>query len=235
MARKKPIVALDGPAGSGKSTVARLVAEKLGFFYLDTGAMYRAVALKSLRESINCDDEPALTRLAQEAHIQMVPRPSLPPAVFLDGEEVTEPIRSAQVAERASWISQYQGVRDALVKRQKMLVEPGGVVVEGRDAQTVIAPDAEVKIFLTASLEERARRRWLELRQRGEEISFEQVVAQTAERDQRDQDRSVSPLRKADDAVELDTTNLTAEEAAEIIVRMVKEREHQMATKGEDL
>lgn len=219
------VVAIDGPAGAGKSTVAKLVAKRLGYLYVDTGAMYRAVALKALRLGMDIRDKVAMSHLAQMTDIVLQPQPDGGVRVFLDGEDVSEAIRTPEVSEAASVISAYQGVREALTAKQKLLAERGGVVMEGRDVQTVVAPDAEVKIFLTASLQERAKRRWLELRERGVDIPYEQVLRDLEERDERDRNRSIAPLRKAPDAVEIDTTDMTVEQVVDKIVELALQKQ----------
>ncbi|GBC98341.1 Cytidylate kinase [bacterium HR17] len=216
------VIAIDGPAGAGKSTVAKLVARRLGYLYVDTGAMYRAVALKALRLGMEIGDEVTMSHLAQMTDIALCPESDGSVRVVLDGEDVTEAIRAPEVSEAASLVSAHAGVRDALTVKQKLLAEQGGVVMEGRDVQTVVAPDAEVKIFLTASLPERAKRRWSELRQRGVDISYEQVLRELLERDERDRTRAIAPLRKAPDAVEIDTTHLTPEAVADRIVALAE-------------
>lgn len=226
MKRPKGIViAIDGPAGSGKSTVAKLVAKRLSYLYVDTGAMYRAVALKALRLGMNVHDEVMMSHLAQATDIALQQQSDGSVRVLLDGEDVTEAIRTPEVSEASSVVSAHLGVREALTARQKLLAKQGGVVMEGRDVQTVVAPDAEVKVFLTASLEERARRRWLEMRQRGIDIAYEQVLQELGERDERDSSRSVAPLRKAPDAVEIDTTNMTIDEVVDKIVELVRRKQ----------
>jgi cytidylate kinase len=200
------VIAIDGPVGAGKSTVAKLVARKLGYLYVDTGAMYRAVALKALRLGMDINDPIVMAMLAEATDIQLQQQGDGSVRVFLDGEDVTEAIRTPEVSEASSIVSAHEGVRKVLAERQKAMAELGGVVMEGRDIQTVIAPDAEVKIFLTASLEERAKRRWLELQQKGISVSYEEVLQEVKERDERDKTRAIAPLRKAPDAVEIDTT-----------------------------
>lgn len=219
------VVAIDGPAGAGKSTVAKLVAKRLGYLYVDTGAMYRAVALKALRLGLDIHDEAKMSHLAQATEIVLRQQSDGSVQVLLDGEDVTEAIRTPEVSEASSVVSAHLGVREALTAKQKSLAERGGVVMEGRDVQTVVAPDAEVKIFLTASLEERARRRWLELRQRGVDIPYEQVLQDLRERDERDSNRSIAPLRKAPDAVEIDTTDMTINEVVDKIVELAKQKQ----------
>jgi CMP/dCMP kinase len=214
------VIAIDGPVGAGKSTVAKLVARKLGYLYVDTGAMYRAVALKALRLGMDINDPIVMAMLAEATDIQLQQQGDGSVRVFLDGEDVTEAIRTPEVSEASSIVSAHEGVRKVLAERQKAMAKLGGVVMEGRDIQTVIAPDAEVKIFLTASLEERAKRRWLELQQKGISVSYEEVLQEVKERDERDKTRAIAPLRKAPDAVEIDTTGMTPEEVAEKIVKL---------------
>jgi cytidylate kinase len=218
------VIAIDGPVGAGKSTVAKLVARKLGYLYVDTGAMYRAVALKALRLGMDINDPIVMAMLAEATDIQLQQQGDGSVRVFLDGEDVTEAIRTPEVSEASSIVSAHEGVRKVLAERQKAMAELGGVVMEGRDIQTVIVPDAEVKIFLTASLEERAKRRWLELQQKGISVSYEEVLQEVKERDERDKTRAIAPLRKAPDAVEIDTTGMTPEEVAEKIVELARKR-----------
>ncbi|MEJ7612512.1 MAG: (d)CMP kinase [Candidatus Fervidibacter sacchari] len=218
------VIAIDGPVGAGKSTVAKLVAQKLGYLYVDTGAMYRAVALKALRLGMDINDPIVMAMLAEATDIQLQQQDDGSVRVFLDGEDVTEAIRTPEVSETSSIVSAHEGVRKVLAERQKAMAELGGVVMEGRDIQTVISPDAEVKIFLTASLEERAKRKWLELQQKGISVSYEEVLYEVKERDERDKSRAIAPLRKAPDAVEIDTTKMTPEEVADKIVELACKR-----------
>jgi len=199
------IVAIDGPAGAGKSTVARACAEALGFTYLDTGAMYRCVALARLRD-------PASDPVALEIEVGE--------RIRLDGEDVTDEIRSAEVTGEASRVAADPAVRAAMAERQRTLLSSGDWVAEGRDIGTVIAPHAELKVFLTADPAERARRR---AEQTGRPV--DEVLAEQKERDARDGERDISPLRPADDAVELDTTGLTGEEVCERLVEIARDRQ----------
>jgi len=228
--RRKPIIAIDGPAGSGKSTVARRVAALLGYLYLDSGAMYRAVALKALGKRIPLDAEAKLELLALETHIELKPPTTQQEAeglknrVFLDGREVTYEIRTAEVAQAASQLATIAGVRKVLVAEQKRSGEGGGVVMEGRDIGTVVFPAAELKIFLEATPEARAQRRWLEHQEKGDRISVEGVLIEVRERDQRDRERKVSPLVRAADAVLIDNTAMGIEETARLIVLLAEEQ-----------
>ncbi|MDI6773319.1 MAG: (d)CMP kinase [bacterium] len=223
MSRQHPVVAIDGPTASGKSTVARAVADRLGLKHIDTGAMYRSVALASMRRSVDLRDDAALTALAASLAIEFRPAPG-GDRIVVDGEDVTEAIRAPEVSTAASIVSAVPGVRVALVARQQALGAAGGIVMEGRDIGTVVFPNAEVKVFLGASLEARTRRRHDELRARGVDADLDEVRRQEAERDARDETRSHSPLRPADDAVILDTTLLTLEQVVAAIVQLVRER-----------
>lgn len=208
------VVAIDGPAGAGKSTVAKRVAAELGLRYLDTGAMYRCVALLAQRAGLGPNDGPAVAVLAERSEIAFGPKET----VLLDGEDVTNLIRTPEMSEWASALSAFSEVRTILAGRQKDLIAAGGVVLEGRDTTSVVAPAADVKIFLTASLEERANRRQKELSERGQSLSFEELIRQIAERDHRDYTRQDSPLKKVDDAIVVETFGLTPEEVADRIV-----------------
>jgi cytidylate kinase len=208
------VIAIDGPAGAGKSTVARAVARALGLTYLDSGAMYRSVALAALRAGTNMDDADALGRLAGGLEVTLASG-----RVLLDGEDVTEAIRSPEVSAAASRVSAHPAVREAMVKRQRTLIAAGDYVAEGRDIGTVVSPDAALKVFLTASDAERARRRAAET---GE--PFADVQAAQARRDSRDRGRQHGALRAADDAVQIDTTGLAADEVAARIAELAAQR-----------
>jgi len=223
VSRRRPAVAIDGPTASGKSTVARAVADRLGFKHIDTGAMYRSVALASMRRRVDLRDAAALAALAASLAIEFRPARG-GDRIVVDGEDVTEAIRAPEVSTAASIVSAVPGVRAALVARQQALGAAGGIVMEGRDIGTVVFPNAEVKVFLEASLEARTRRRHDELRARGVDVDQDEVRRQEAERDERDETRSLSPLRPAGDAVVLDTTLLTTEQVVATIVQLVRER-----------
>ena len=224
-------IAIDGPAGSGKSTVARRVAAILGYVYLDSGAMYRAVALKALERKIPLDDETQLIGLARATHIELQAptveqeAAGLKNRVFLDGREVTLEIRTGEVARAASQLATIAGVREVLVAEQQKAGEGGGVVMEGRDIGTVVFPRAQLKIFLEASPETRAQRRWMEHQEKGETFSLEEVLEEVRERDNRDRERKVSPLARAKDAVLVDNTAMGIEETARLIVMLAREHE----------
>jgi CMP/dCMP kinase len=223
-------IAIDGPAGSGKSTVARRVAAMLEYLYLDSGAMYRAVALKALERKIPLENDSQLEALTRETHIELkAPTPEQDAAglknrVFLDGREVTEEIRTAEVAQAASRLATIAGVREVLVAEQQRAGNGGGVVMEGRDIGTVVFPSAELKIFLDASPETRAQRRWKEHQEKGDNVTLLDVLQEVRERDMRDRERKVSPLVKAKDAVLVVNTAMGIEETARLIVFLAEER-----------
>lgn len=208
------LVAIDGPAGAGKSTVARLLARELGYTYLDSGAMYRCVALLSLREP---QAEPAALARAARIEFRAGPAEEARPRTVLDGEDVSERIRAGEVAQAASQVAADPGVREALVAKQRELIATGEWVAEGRDIGAVVAPDAELKVFLTASPQERARRRAAEL---GADET--EVLAEQALRDERDSTRSHSPLQEAPDAIVLDTTGLGVEQVVARIAALAR-------------
>jgi cytidylate kinase len=220
---RRPAVTIDGPTAAGKSTVARGVARRLGFEYIDTGAMYRLVALAAIRRGVDLAHGEVLADLAATLATEIRPGEDAD-RLFVDGEDVTTAIRSPEVSTASSIVSAVPGVRSALVARQRALASAGGVVMEGRDIGTVVLPDAEVKVFLLASLEARAQRRHAELIARGVVTTLDEVRRQEAERDERDQTRAHSPLRAAADAVVIDTTVQTPEQIIEAIVRLVRER-----------
>ncbi len=222
---KPSAIAIDGPASSGKSTVGELLARRLGYLYFDTGVMYRAVTWTALERGITIEDEAAVTALAERLHVDVVP-PTLDDGrqytVLADGVDVTWAIRTPEVDANVSPVSAYAGVRKALVRQQRRIAAGGRVVMVGRDIGTVVLPDAEVKIYLDAGVEERARRRWLEVRARGEEADCEVVLASMRRRDEIDSHREVSPLRAAEDAVVVDTTELSVEEMLAAVGRLVE-------------
>jgi cytidylate kinase len=219
----KLIIAIDGPVGSGKSSVARRVADLLDYTYLDSGAMYRGVAWKALRDGVPLDSPDQLEYLARSTHIDLV-RSDGSLRVMVDGEDATVDIRSADVSQGASRVAVVAGVRTVLVGEQRRAGVAGGVVMEGRDIGTVVFPDAGLKIFLEASPEVRAERRYQEHLAKGEVFRPEQVLDEVHERDQRDRERKVSPLMRADDAVLVDNTAMDVEETARLIVLLARER-----------
>jgi cytidylate kinase len=220
VAAKRVVVAIDGPAGAGKSTIARRVAEKLGLVYIDTGAMYRAVALWALRENVDLADAGRLEQLAQAARIEFAPGAS---TVLLNGVDVTEAIRSPGVSQAASKVSAVPEVRRALVAKQREIGARQGVVMEGRDIGSVVFPDAEVKVFLDADPAERVLRRARELEQKGESVWAQEVAEQIRERDERDRTRTAAPLVQAPGAIRVDTTRLTLDEVEAVILSLIEE------------
>lgn len=218
------VIAIDGPAGSGKSTLARLLADALGFVYLDTGAMYRALALLAQREGVDPTDEPVLTRLAETMQLKFQ-RTNGEQRVLLNGEDVSEAIRHPNIGQLASRISVHSDVRRALVAKQRAIAQQvHGLVAEGRDTTTVVFPEAILKIFLTASPEERARRRQAQLREQGIDLPFEEVLHEIRERDERDSTRADSPMRQADDAVRIENDHLTKEQTLQRVLELYYER-----------
>ena len=231
----KLTIAIDGPAGSGKSSVAWRVAAMLGYLYLDSGATYRALALKALRHGASLNDEVGLETLAKETHIELQPpKPEQEAAgatngVYLDGTDVTKEIRTPAVAQAASRLATIAGVRRVLVAEQQRVGGGGGIVMEGRDIGTVVFPNAELKIFLDASPEERAERRWKEHQEKGEKMTLAEVFDEVIERDRRDRERKVSPLVRAGDAVLVDNTAMGIEETARLIVMLAEDRAKELA------
>jgi cytidylate kinase len=219
---QKLIIAIDGPVGSGKSTLARRVAQMLGYVYVDTGAMYRALALKALRRGVALEaaDE-KLVALARDTRIDLRAEDGTQ-RVFLDHEDVTTAIRTPEVSQAASKLAVNAGVRHVLVAEQRRAGEQGGVVMEGRDIGSVVFPDAQLKIFLTASPETRAERRWREHQQKGDAIDLQRTLEEIRERDRRDQGRATSPLVRAADAVVVDSTAMDPEEVARLVVMLAQ-------------
>jgi cytidylate kinase len=224
--RRLPIVAIDGPAGAGKSTVARRLAEALGYVLVDTGAMYRAVALAADRASVPWNDGEGVGRLARgivgARSLKFERDATLGVRVKLDEEDISEAIRTPQIGQGASTVSAHASVRSALLDLQRQAGRAGGVVLEGRDIGTVVFPDAEVKFFLTASPEVRARRRHEELVAKGQNVTFDETLADVKERDARDEGRAVAPLRQADGAVLVDSSALTIDETVLAMLTKVR-------------
>jgi cytidylate kinase len=231
--RLKPVVAIDGPAGSGKTTVSRRVAQRLGYVVLDTGALYRTIALASRRAGVD-PSSPALPALCEElvarGAIVLEPLPGGSARVLLDGEDVSQAIRTPEISQRASEVSVVPGVRAALLELQRRMGEGGGVVVEGRDIGSVVFPDAEAKFFLTASIERRAERRHTELSSSTGAPTLTSVLEQVAQRDRRDSERAVSPLVQARDAVMMDSTHLGVEQVVDRIVETVRAIEAELSS-----
>lgn len=226
MLKKKLVVAIDGPAGAGKSTIAKIVAEKLGYAYIDTGAMYRSVTWKFLQTKEAFDEE-FISLLSEAMVIEFRPEAKVN-RVFVDGVEVTDAIRSPEVTKNVSRIAAIGSVRIAMVEQQRRMGESGGVLMDGRDIGTVVFPNAEIKLYLTASVDERAKRRYKELVEKGLEVDLEELKAEIALRDKQDSERKISPLRKADDALLLDTSDMTIAEVTDYIIKLVQEKEHDL-------
>jgi cytidylate kinase len=233
---RRAVVAIDGPAGAGKSTVARQVAERLGYVLLDTGALYRTVALAAERAGVSWDDEPALSefaaKLAANEAVRLERAADGTMTTLLSNEDVSGLLRTQSIAQGASKVSAVPGVRTALLALQRAAGANGGVVVEGRDIGTVVFPGAEVKVFLTASVEVRAQRRFNELAQRGERPELSTVREEVVERDERDSTRAIAPLRRAPDAVELDSSALGIEDVVQRVVTRVQDLEQQRGGKA---
>jgi cytidylate kinase len=219
-----PVVAIDGPAGAGKSTVARTVASRLNLLYLDTGAMYRALALKALATGTDLRDERALAHLLDASDITVAENPDKNPAVWLDGQDVTGQVRSPEVHASVSLVAGFRAVRERMVRRQRALAADGGVVMDGRDIGTYVLPDAPFKFFLTASLAARAARRQLELRERGFVVDLADLAEEILLRDRLDTTRAVAPLKQAPDARLIDTTDLSVDEVVDRILAVVQGR-----------
>ncbi len=220
---KKISIAIDGPAAAGKSTIAKIVAKTLNYIYVDTGAMYRALTYKALNEKISPMDELALFNLLMETEIELKPGEN-GQLVFVDGQNVTAEIRNNEVTGSVSEVAKHRLIREDMVRRQQIFAENGGVVMDGRDIGTHVLPNAEIKIFMIASVEERAERRHQENLQKGFPSDIEQLKAEIALRDKQDSEREVSPLKKAEDAIEIDTTSLTINQVADRIMSLMKER-----------
>lgn len=217
------IIAIDGPSGAGKSTITRLLSKRLGYLYIDTGAMYRAVALAVKRAGGSADDDDALAAVCREVEISFV-RTDGCCHVFLNGEDVSEAIRTPEISLLTSKISARTVVRDIMVRLQRELGKNGGVILEGRDIGTVVFPDADVKFYLSASAQERGKRRFLELKAKGEDVQLEKTIAEVAQRDRQDSRREHAPLRRADDAMDIDSTGLSIEEVLTLMEDAVRER-----------
>lgn len=217
-------VAIDGPAGAGKSTLAKQAAKELGFLYVDTGAIYRTVALKALRAGVDTSDASQVIPLLSGLDIRMDYGPDGGQRMFLDGEDVSQAIREHRVSGLASQVAAVPEVRSFLLDYQRRLAREEDVVMDGRDIGTVVLPQADVKIFLTAAPEARARRRLLELEQRGQQAEFDEILRDIIQRDDQDRSRAVAPLRQAEDAVLLDTTQLNLSQSLQALLALIKEK-----------
>lgn len=219
-------IAMDGPVGAGKSSIADAVARALGILHLDTGAMYRALGLTALRRDVELSDEQAITELARKIEVS-VAYDEAGQRTLVDGEDVTALIRTPEVSMAASAVGRYAGVRKEMVAIQQRLAATTPMLVDGRDICLRVLPDAPVKIYLTASAEERARRRWLEMQQKGDDTPYETVLSDLRARDAQDMNRQVDPLRPTEDAVIVDSTNLSFDGVVSEILRIVKEKYHE--------
>ncbi len=217
---KRISIAIDGPAAAGKSTIAKLVAKNLNYTYIDTGAMYRCVAYATLVNQIDFDDEKAISKLIDDMKIKMNPDGT----IFLNNQDVTSLIRDNEVSKGASLVSRYQAVRDFLVNMQREMAQGGGVILDGRDIGTVVLKDAELKIYQIASIDCRALRRYKDNLDRGLEANLEEIKSEIAARDEQDMNREISPLKKADDAVEIDTSDMTLNEVVSHIMALVMDK-----------
>ncbi len=219
------VITIDGPSGSGKGTISRLLANELGWRFLDSGALYRLVGLAAMSHAIAFDDEQGLATLAAHLDVEFVSDDSgAGTKIFLEGEEVTNTIRSEECGNNASKVAAIQAVRDALYERQRAFLVAPGLIADGRDMGTVIFPDARLKIFLTASLEERASRRYKQLKQKGLDANLSALLEELAERDERDMNRSSAPLVAADDAVSIDTSNMSIDEVVSKVSDLWQQR-----------
>ncbi len=216
-------IAIDGPAGAGKSTVAKKVAKALSYLYIDTGAMYRALTYAALKKGIDLNNGRALLELLEAVSIKLEDGEN-DTKVYVNDEEVTASIRTDQVTKHVSLVASHREVREKMVEQQQRLASQGGAVLDGRDIGTFVLPNAELKVFLTASVEERAKRRYEENRSKGFSSDLEQLKVDIVKRDELDSNRAFAPLRKAEDAVEIDTTSLSIDEVSEAIITLAKER-----------
>jgi cytidylate kinase len=235
MIKRLPVIAIDGPAGSGKSSVARKVAQKTGLHYINSGAMYRAVALTAIREGVVPGDVNRVVQIASTIQMSFSLDRIGSIRTYIADEDITDKLSGSQVAETASIIAMYPELREQLVKSQQQMGEGGGVIMEGRDIQTVVFPKADIKIFLTATVEERAMRRWKEHSNKGEYITYKEVLNDVAERDKRDEERETSPLVAADDAIILKSDGKTLEQVVELIVKIYEIHRKRPDLKGKAL
>jgi len=222
MKNKKIVIAVDGPAGSGKSTVSKLVAKRYNLLYLDTGAMYRALTLKMISSGINGEDGAAIIRMASDTDVNLTVRPGEEIKVFLDGQDVSSQIRAPEVTQMVKYIARVPEVRERMVDVQRRIAKEKGAVVEGRDIGTVVLPEAPFKFYLDATEEERSRRRFKELKEKGVEVNLDEIRSDVRQRDASDMEREVAPLKKAEDAICIDTTGMSIEEVADKISSFIE-------------
>ncbi len=216
------IIAIDGPAGAGKSTVARIIAQKMGFLYIDTGAMYRALTLKALERKIDGKDTGALIEMARSTSIDLINNPDSSLKILLDGRDVSDSIRQPRITSLVSDIAKVRGVREVMLELQRRLGRFSDSVLDGRDIGTVIFPDANKKFYIDAEFSVRVRRRYKELKELNQAVTLEDIEKDLRNRDNIDSTREVAPLKKADDAIYIDTTNMSIEEAVDTLLRSIK-------------
>lgn len=216
-------IAIDGPAGAGKSTISKFVAAEMGFLYIDTGAMYRAIGYKVLENNISLEESEKIDTLAKESNVE-IKISDHGQSIYLDGVDVTDKIRTPEVSMAASKVSAIGGVRKTLVELQRKIAGSNNVIMDGRDIGTVVLPNAEIKIFLTATAEDRAMRRYLELKEKGMEVNYQDVLEDMQKRDYQDSHRAESPLKAADDATVIDTSGQTLGESVQVITDFIKSR-----------
>ncbi len=221
--KRGPVIAIDGPAGSGKSTLAKLLAKELGFAYIDTGAMYRAVALKAHEQKIDSEDEASLKDLCAKIELRFENKDGVN-KIFIDNEDYSEKIRTPFVSQLSSEVSSKKAVRDAMNRLQRLLAAKGSVIMEGRDIGTVVFPDADIKFYIDASPDVRGKRRHSELKEKGQDVLLEKIIEDEKKRDLMDSTREHAPLKKADDAVHIDTSNMELQDVLAKMFKIVKER-----------
>jgi cytidylate kinase len=222
--QKDPVITVDGASGTGKGTVSQILAKRLGWEFLDSGALYRVLALAAQKHSVAVDNEKALEVLAEHLDVQFIAQESERSFIILEGEDVTEVIRTEKIGNAASQVAALPAVRASLLSRQRAFRNAPGLVADGRDMGTVVFPDAELKIFLVASPEERALRRYNQLKERGISVTLSDLIKELRERDRRDQERKVAPLKPAEDAIRIDTDRLTIDQVVERILSEIKRK-----------
>lgn len=222
--QRDPVITIDGASGTGKGTVSQILAKRLGWEFLDSGALYRVLALAAQKHSVALDNEKALEVLAEHLDVQFIAKENESSCIILEGENVTEVIRTEKVGNAASQVAALPAVRASLLSRQRAFRNPPGLVADGRDMGTVVFPDAELKIFLIASPEERALRRYNQLKERGISVTLSDLIKELRERDRRDQERTVAPLKPAEDAIRIDTDRLTVDQVVERIMSEIKRK-----------
>ncbi|WP_417891465.1 (d)CMP kinase [Bacillus alkalicola] len=220
-------IAIDGPAGAGKSTVAKLVADRLSYVYIDTGAMYRALTYMALQNEVSVDDGEALKKLLSDLKIELVNKNGKQ-LIYVNEKDVSEEIRHSEVTNKVSYVAKHSDIRKEMVYKQQQLASGGGTVMDGRDIGTAVLPDAELKLFLNASVDERARRRHEEMISKGFDSNIDVLKEEIRKRDQMDSEREVAPLKKADDAIEIDSTSMSINEVVVLILSFVEERKGMM-------